>query len=512
MNSCYISNTEEVYELVVLILNEQFSKEISDLGRDLCYNGISTIPEIMQRMRLSFESVRNLLIILLQNKLVTTKEINKKENNVIAYEIVIDNVLNILLFPKILSYINKKFGEYSELIFEQFMQFGILSSFQIREQVKLLLSKIKPVNKIILDKITNSLINLIENNYIIQAKKLSFDNKANRINFENKIKKGKKAKNDKEKEKFSKEKESKSNKKERKKKELKLEQEKEKKINIIIDDENEKIDTTKNKTNNKNEDNEINNPLLIDKETNQFFYFFINYEQILSEFKSEIIIDFINQKLSTQAGLIANILLEKNQIASFKEGKTFSCNYETITQKFRSINISQIDDIIKEQNEFFSKVSSDSLILNLDIVSQFIKESTIEKVILQQFSESHLRIYRLLNLCGALDSKNIMEICLIPPKQINMILNQLFSFGYIQNEIVNVKGSNIMFYSVNINQNIEKIINMTYKMIKNLKVSLNEELENYKGRVSNDKKEQYITKIYSAINQLYDAIIVLKYL
>ena len=58
MNSCYISNTEEVYELVVLILNEQFSKEISDLGRDLCYNGISTIPEIMQRMKLSFESVR----------------------------------------------------------------------------------------------------------------------------------------------------------------------------------------------------------------------------------------------------------------------------------------------------------------------------------------------------------------------------------------------------------------------------------------------------------------------
>jgi hypothetical protein len=69
-----------------------------------------------------------------------------------------------------------------------------------------------------------------------------------------------------------------------------------------------------------------------------------------------------------------------------------------------------------------------------------------------------------------------------------------------------------MFYSININQNIEKIIDMTYKMIKNLKVSLNEELESYKGRVTNDKKEQYITKIYSAINQLYDTILVLKYL
>ncbi len=511
MNSCYISNTEEVYELVVLILNEQFSKEISDLGRDLCYNGISTIPEIMQRMRLSFESVRNILIVLLQNKLVNTKEIIKKENKTIAYEIIIDNVLNILLFPKILTYINKKYGEYAELIFEQFIQFGILSSYQIREQVKLAVSKNKSINKSIIDKITNSLITLIENNYIIQAQKLVFDNKANRISFENKIKRGKKSKNEKIVNTEKENKNNKSNKKEKKKKELHLEKENEKITKLIINDENEEISTTNNKIENNNE-NEINHPLLIDKKTNQFFYFFINYEHIISEFKSEIIIDFINQKLSTQAGLIANLLLEKNQIASFKEGKTFSCNYETITQKFRSINISQIDDIIKEQNEFFSKVSSDSLILNLDIVSQFIKESTIEKVILQQFSESHLRIYRLLNLCGALDSKNIMEICLIPPKQINMILNQLFSCGYIQNEIVNVKGSNIMFYSVNINQNIEKIINMTYKMIKNLKVSLNEELENYKGRVSNDKKEQYITKIYSAINQLYDAIIVLKYL
>ena len=510
MNSIYISNTEEVYDLVIIILNEQFSKEISDLGKDLCYNGISTIPEIMMRMKLSFENVRNLLIILLQNKLVSTKEIIKNEKNVIAYEIVIDNVLNILLFPKILTYINKKYGEYAELIFEQFIQFGILSSYQIREQVKLAISKNKSINKSIVDKITNSLITLIENSYIIQAQKLVFDNKANRISFENKIKREKKSKKkivNTEKE----NKNNKSNKKEKKKKELHLEKDNEKITKLIINDENEEISTTNNKIENKNE-NEINHPLLIDKKTNQFFYFFINYEQIISEFKSEIIIDFINQKLSTQAGLIANILLEKNKIASFKDGKTFSCNYETISEKFHSINISQIDDIIKEQNEFFSKVSSDSIILNIDFISQYIKERTIEKVILQQFSDLHLRIYRLLSLCGAIDSKNIMEICLIAPKQINMILNQLYSHGYIQTEIVNVKGSNIMFYSVNINQNIEKIIDMCYKMIKSMKVNLNEELENCKERVSHLIKEQYISKIYSAINQLCETIIVLKYL
>ena len=66
-----------------------------------------------------------------------------------------------------MTYINKKYGEYAELIFEQFIQFGILSSYQIKEQVKLAISKNKSINKSIVDKITNSLITLIENNYIL---------------------------------------------------------------------------------------------------------------------------------------------------------------------------------------------------------------------------------------------------------------------------------------------------------------------------------------------------------
>ena len=85
------------------------------------------------------------------------------------------------------------------------------------------------------------------------------------------------------------------------------------------------------------------------------------------------------------------------------------------------------------------------------------------------FSKEHVRIYRLLSLCGALDAKNIMDICIILPKTVNMILNQLYSEGFIQTQTVNVKGSNILFYSVNMNNNVCKLLDMTYKMIKNMK-------------------------------------------
>ena len=65
MNTCYITNTEEVFELVEIILSERYSKEIIEIAKDLLKNGLSTIPEIKGRLKLSFENVfsdiRNLL-------------------------------------------------------------------------------------------------------------------------------------------------------------------------------------------------------------------------------------------------------------------------------------------------------------------------------------------------------------------------------------------------------------------------------------------------------------------
>ena len=253
-----------------------------------------------------------------------------------------------------------------------------------------------------------------------------------------------------------------------------------------------------------------NDALLFNKESSTFFYFFFNYEQIIADMKSQIVIEFINQKISPQAGAIASLFLEKNQIASFKNGKTMGLSYTSISSKYKSININSIDEIVADPNDFFIKISNDTYSLNLEKVNHYIKERTIEKLIYQMFSKEHVRIYRLLSLCGALDAKNIMDICIILPKTVNMILNQLYSEGFIQTQTVNVKGSNILFYSVNMNNHVCKLLDMTYKMIKNMKKYLIEELETLKNRVSPLMQEQYVTKVYSAIDQLCETAIVLK--
>lgn len=166
-----LSNTEEIFELMEIILKEQYSKDISDIGRDLLFNGASTIPEIESRLKLSFESIKNALIVLLQNKLAVSVEITRKETLIIGYELIPDNVLAILQYPKILDLVNQKFGEFAVMIFEEIMSCGILTAKQVFEQVELKM-EVKKKAKTAINKMKLMFISLIENNYIVQAAKV----------------------------------------------------------------------------------------------------------------------------------------------------------------------------------------------------------------------------------------------------------------------------------------------------------------------------------------------------
>ena len=48
--------------------------------------------------------------------------------------------------------------------------------------------------------------------------------------------------------------------------------------------------------------NEYENPLLYKKDTDEFYTFHFNYDQIIGKLKIETVISFINQKMSSQAG------------------------------------------------------------------------------------------------------------------------------------------------------------------------------------------------------------------
>lgn len=158
-----------IYELIEIILKEQFSEEVFNIAKELLYQGPSSIIDLMKRLSLDFLSIRNALIILLQNKLIKFEELIRKDSKDIVYEIEIPNVLNILRFPKILYHISQLFGENSILIFEEFMQFGILSAGQCIEQIVFKLQSVKKINNSYINNIKSVFLKLVEENYLTQV-------------------------------------------------------------------------------------------------------------------------------------------------------------------------------------------------------------------------------------------------------------------------------------------------------------------------------------------------------
>ena len=513
LNKNYFSNTEEVFDLVKMILKELYSKEISDLGMDLLYNGPSTLFEIQTRLRLSFENIRNYLIIMLQNNLVQKKS---NEGKFISYEFKLEQILNILLFPRTLNFIEKKYGNYGRMIFEQFINFGVLTLHQVVEQIQ---NEQKNGNNIDLIKtqVVEQFINLYEDNLIMYSERANEDEKENNYKpFSSKnllgnkveLKKNKKSAK-KEKEMAKVEKRGKSNKKKKNEKEST----KSKNINLNEskdeEDEDERIlnivDKNRSKNNlNKNEEFYENN-------TKNNMHFYINCQQILTEFQAEIIIDYINSNISHQAALLSGILLKKYKISSFAAGETYPMLIDEITKEYKSISYNQIEEIIKNNSEIFKNSSSDDIFLDIDKIRKEIKSKTIQNLIVTKFSNEHFRVYNLLNLLGSLDSKNIMDLCLIGPKKVNFIMNQLFQEGFIKNNLVEINGGT-MFYSVDQYQTSENILKMDFKIINNYKSYYNSQINNIKNKFRDNKKQnEDLVKLTYIIDQICENILIMKY-
>jgi hypothetical protein len=165
-----LSNTS-IYELVEIIIKDEFSEEVYIIAKDILNNGKSTILEIMKRLSLNFLDVRNALILLSQKKFLKfTEEMRKnvKEN---LYQIDIQNILNVLRYPKILYHINTLFGEKAVLIMEEFLQFGILSAGQCIEQISFK-NKESLKNSNFSNNIKKIFFKLVEQNYIIQVNRI----------------------------------------------------------------------------------------------------------------------------------------------------------------------------------------------------------------------------------------------------------------------------------------------------------------------------------------------------
>lgn len=180
-----------IYELIEVIIKEQFSEDVYIIAKDLVYQGPSSLIDLMKRLSLDFLSIRNALIILLQNKLIKFEELIRKDSKETVYEIDIPNVLNILRFPKILYFINELFGENSVLIFEEFMQFGILSAGQCIEQIVFKLQSVKTINNSYVNNVKSVFLKLVEENYLTQVIKIKSQELKSDKSTKNKINKSK---------------------------------------------------------------------------------------------------------------------------------------------------------------------------------------------------------------------------------------------------------------------------------------------------------------------------------
>jgi hypothetical protein len=449
MNNYHYS--ENIYELVELILDEQFGKTVSLVGIALLNNGPSSILELMKLLSFDFAEVRDALIILLQNKLVLFQEASRKESLEIIYELDVDTFLNYLRFPKILYFINHHHDENAMLIFEEFMQFGILSAGQVFEQVKDKLSQEGKDNPSAVNNMKLKFLQLIESGYLTQCS----HKKPQELS-------------------------------EKKKKEDKKQMSaKKKKKAALHEDEEEKI-IRNSPTSMVNAQIDDDNALIYNKEKGKYYYFCLNFDKIVIELKCEIVVDLITQKMGGQAGLISSIMLRKNAANAFREGKSTPITIEEILKqmgvntKDKKILLDKteavrnlLEEMSREENDFvllWSIIESgQTYCLNLESVSKTLKTKTLEKIIEQEFSPDHIRIYRLLSKCGPLDSKNIMEICLMPHKESSACINQMIEHGYIETQPINYKGSNVMFFNINTKSNLNLMIAKIYK-VRNFKL------------------------------------------
>lgn len=137
--------------------------------------------------------------------------------------------------------------------------------------------------------------------------------------------------------------------------------------------------------------------------------------------KINLIVDMITQNINPQAGLVFQVILKRNFNYCVKNGKSLPYTaidiFKEIMLKHPKSQIKQnkiselLDNLIDEHDLVIKWGFDDSnnplYCLNFENISDRIRSRALEKMIEQQYSPMHLRVYRLLSKCGALDAKNV---------------------------------------------------------------------------------------------------------
>ena len=243
-------------------------------------------------------------------------------------------------------------------------------------------------------------------------------------------------------------------------------------------------------------------------------FYKLNTQKLDKEMISELLSKYVSSKCNLNCAIISEVF--------YKLGHRSVTRAEILSQlpkvpKFSS----EILDSSLESLEKSGLVEKDTEIswkINLPLIFSNLAAVTLEKIIQGKFGDYAGRVFRILYNKGLLDDKSISDLTLLPLRETNTCLNELYSSGFVYTKTV---GASQMYYGVRIDDVKEDILRQCYKSVLNLKLKLTSEMEEVwglvqrAGHLTTDEKnalERYKmieARIESAILELDRTIMVL---
>ncbi|OMJ71434.1 hypothetical protein SteCoe_30369 [Stentor coeruleus] len=395
-------------ELIFLIVQELYGEDPAHVAKALYIRNKSTLKQLQTFLHINDQALRNAIIILMQQLIVSFIEAPK-----IVYMLNEQEVLQRIRYPRYIRLINMKYGEDSCI--EDLLENGCCSINQLIESAKELHRNPDSVGYILRE--------MIHHDYMLPVDrrcelKTSSEN--------NQKKQGKPTKK------------------------VKIE-------NLIAPILSTALPKNKSEVSAEKE-----------------IYYRLNANKLNKEMQSELIGGFVSSKLNMNCSIIAEVM--------FKLGYRSVTRQEILAGLPASPKISnQILDSCLEMLEKADLIEKDTEIswkLNLHKIHNTLIAFTIEKILQGKFGGYSSRVFRILFNKGLLDEKTISELSLLPLKDTNISLNELFSSGFIYAKTV---GNSQMYYGVKIEEIRDDVLKQCYKSVHNLKIKLSSEMEEVWG-------------------------------
>lgn len=161
-----------IYSLADNLLREQLDANSVLIANVLLNNGSSTIYEVIEESKLSFNDVKNSLVVLLQHKLISFVDVKDTTGAVqkTVYSINLQQILFRLKLPIVLSLVDNLFGPNGVAIVQTFASLGVLSAFDCIDQVIA-----RSENKIAEGLLEKILISLIKKGFLIETSEVKVE-------------------------------------------------------------------------------------------------------------------------------------------------------------------------------------------------------------------------------------------------------------------------------------------------------------------------------------------------